>query len=1128
MILTPEQDNATFRIMPYAKINPKAAWRILVGPYTSLPLQEMMTLVVCKFDDRANEFLPIRRLRLPQNVPPNPQMNSTRDWKGYRFTAIGDDNSVVSGEVNQHIRPEVQISDEKSVLQPSGQAKKVDKWISTGVPRRDSPAEGHPQMSTAQGSTSQESEISEGLTDGANIPATHVRKSSPPRPRSKKGPRYSVIQPDGSIIPYQQARLQDLTRLKNLSRTPAMIEFAESRRKDRKLKESLGILPSRTHFDQQGGTSDTDPLSFPSSRQYQRSPSTARSPTRSHPPAPAPLPPVTPGASGSHSNTRPQGGRSVDSVIEELKNMMERSRKFSEEKPTPPRQITDESQSKSRPATIAEAEEHPTSLLDLDCEAISLADESQRLTGFAPLIPVTANNQSEITEPSHDLRWKGKAPAREEANSIFDGPNVVDAVILDNSSCFQAAPDLSALRSPTTSAPGEPVYMDFAAVSPLGSESKAPDLRHESTTPTSKQTDEQGFSRKLNDVAMEYLQRHIKESLGPTEESLSQESLDIEQLPPTSSGSQGDVLPLDLSTRQPGSSPRSVPQQDICVHGEERVAVLREDVIDVSPQSLSAQAIHCSLQHSIPEKGEENVAPGIREELATTEETQTREFHETMFHQRPCASDFHPPEPKAEARRMEKQQVDLDASTSEVKDPTVPLWKRRVNVITINCWKRRREFSSTGPTPAESQATGIKNQKTIPLLTEPATKSSQKKKPIPDASVNLFSFLRPSLDAARSFPGKLSLEIQFGLMFLPSLPLSIRAKEMNYREVHRLFFPPNDLKSPPVSMFERMTTNPADIDYLIDLKVNQSRLFESNYSDRGIKYEFWCTNDLKSDVIVSVNEHGHALIHYPEVSLGTVHFNFPSQVWDAAASVRGIIKHTTGADPEFDQAVQAMVKSIRVEPNHEQLRMAVRFPATSKIKIEQVVMKRWSRHPYLSNKSKDLFIQITEVQELLTTPSVLDADITVVQNAPLDTMVRDGKQWWHASIGSTSIEKIFKSNDSIMPGECSESWCPTDLLGTDFADYVPTTGDQSLSPNGAEVGDSGIGEMLQLAKTVVENIDAIGYWNKGPAAFSYSKRSASSKQVSSVNLSTTSLKPSNSQVVVPWVAPVKANIKRKW
>ncbi|KAJ5371810.1 hypothetical protein N7517_003816 [Penicillium concentricum] len=1160
IIFTPKRENATFRIMPYAQISATALWRILIDRNVPLHLSKIMTLVVCEFDELANEFLPLRKLRQPPQVPLK-EASITRDWEGYHFPEIGPKHDPLLGKIDRHLPPKSETSHEKSDAQhpylSTGKAKDVDKWISRGVTKRPLASDGHVKRDLEDHPTSPELVASSPPPEPGVSTSWRQRQSSPfkAKPTGIKG--RVVMLPDGTVaLPSQSqqekpidtpcglnssifSRLSYRERVRDQQVAGSSASVPQEKRPVSTLrgvtdstapsvasKQSgamseatdsaastyststqepksnatprLPILstPSATIHKQPGDMSYAADLAISPASQQEELTSTLRRPIRSSSPRVDRTQPFgIPEAVNSQVNTKPQG-RSVDSVMGEIKLMLETAkitRGTGIEEVSSKPATTDKKQASAISTQMdlsTEETESLSLLIDLDCEVRSFNNGLQHNVAFNPLATVPSIVPEQSTDAHHDQFHYGEALTFTETGDIFDMPNIDDITMQP-----ELTQDPLILRATTpTPIPSEFAQPEFATDVPLP-DSDVADSHDESDVSEDEQKHEPvpEHRSKADEVAMEYLLRQIKDNP-------SQEILNIEEI----------ALPLDATLNDPalrglpsGSRDRTPHHGVQQLHRladqrSEKVPFLHPDLIDISPRMLSPRlgtSSRGSLQKPDSKNDEQHAEPVVDEKLAVSEETRTREFRETMFHQRPSDKAFQWVDEVTKAARRAKIEVHTSNSLQRRENTeTNAENKAKAEVPIAKLWQRRAESKSTEEQPRKDTA--------LPMKT--VVKSSEEKKLIRESTERLYRFLEPILDAVRSFPGALSLQIQFGLMFMPSLPASTKERD--------------ELQG--ASFFQRLTSSPADIDYLIDLEVNQCRLFDQNYSHRGVKYEFWCRVGPNRIIIISVNERGNAMIRYPEFSLGSVHLSFPSQVWDAAARVQGFVEYITGADLELDEAARMMAKSIRVEPSNQHLRMLVRLPTDSKIRIDQVFMERWSRHPYRSERSKDLFLQISETQELFGIPSVLSSEIKVFQNAPLEQMVKDGKQWWQASIVSSKVDEIMKSNSFVEPGGRNESWCATDLLGADIMNIIPSTANEGLSTLGAEVGHSGIGAMLQLAKTVVQKVDAVGYWNRGPG--SIEKRTITSNERS--RDSTGTVKESSSYLgkeIIPWVRPPK-------
>ncbi|CAG8909865.1 unnamed protein product [Penicillium egyptiacum] len=1183
-IFAPKRENATFRIMPYSQVSATALWRILIDRNASLRLPKIMTLVVCEFDEFANEFRPLRKLRQPPQVALN-DARITRDWEDYHFLEIGRKTDPLLKEIGQHLAPKSETSHEKSDARhpylSTGKAKDVDKWISRGVSKRPLATEGYTKRSLEDEPASPKL-VAPQPDSSVSVPLDR-RQSGPfkPNPAGVKG--RVVMLPDRTVAPSSQSRQEKPIETPHGAGTSVFgrLSYVERNREQQvpsssvsmpQQKEPVSIPRSPTDCTAPNAAPKTSgtkseatgpaPSTYSTSTQEPKSITTPRlavpsaslnaTPTQPGDTSNATDLPICPAnqaaklstlrrsirsSSPSVDKARPLGivesmnlqvitrppARSVDSVMGEIKLRLETAKTTKEtgidEVSSKPR-ITDQqpSTTSTRLDSSTEETEDLSPLIDLDCEVTTLNTGFQHIVAFDPLATASSSGVPEQYTDQHGQLQHGEAPTFTETGDIFDMPNIDDTTMQPRltqsvSPCPGSTQDPMIPRATApASVTSEPAQAGLVTGAPLPDSELAIPC-HESDVSEDKQKPEQApeCRSKADEVAMEYLLRQIKDNPAP-------EIPRIEEIALPLDASIVGPAPRALSSISRDSAPRgSTQQRQHPGQGVERVPFLHPDLIDISPHMLSPRLGHDSSQQPESKNGEQDAEEKVGESLATSEETQTREFRESMFHQRPPDKAFQWVDEVTKTVRKAKTEVHTaNASQRKENVGTNTEDKENIQAPISNIWQRR-----TGSKPTEAQP-----RKSTALSTKAAVKSSREKH-IHDLTETLSRFLQPVLDSVRSFPGALSLEIQFGLMFMPSLPASTKEREMSYREVHQLFFSKHNLTPPPISFFQRLTSSPADIDYLIDLEVNQSRLFDQKYSHRGVKYEFWCRVGSNRTIVVSVNEYGDAMIRYPEVSLGTVHLSFPSQVWDAAARVQGFIEYNTGVDPELEEAARMMAKSIRIEPNNKHLRMLVRLPSASKMRIEKVFMERWSRHPYLLQKSKDLFLQISETQELLATPSVLDPGITVLQNAPLEKMVKDGKQWWQASIVSSKVDDIMKSNSFLQPGDRNESWCATDLLGADIMNVVPSIENQELSTLGAEVGHSGIRAMFQLAKTVVEKIDAVGYWNRGPASLDKRTNTSNDRSqgcIGTVKESSTYLGKS----LVPLVPPSGTKEKHKW
>lgn len=484
----------------------------------------------------------------------------------------------------------------------------------------------------------------------------------------------------------------------------------------------------------------------------------------------------------------------------------------------------------------------------------------------------------------------------------------------------------------------------------------------------------------------------------------------------------------------------------------------------------------------------------------TNDEADTREFHLTMNHKAGKPSE----KAKSKAEAKAKRQATLEdawgipkpARKAPVKTPKTP-----TDLIV----KPRTVFS------------GAKKQDLQDLRQQEAEIKS------------VFEALRPALEAAEYFSGPLTLEAQFGLVLIPLLPKSYNQDSITVDEWTRIFQPRNSLPAPTTKFINRLTTAGSDVDHIIDLKTSKAEgkrhMFEQDYTEYNVSYEFHCRTTANQPFIIAIDEQGKHSIRKPTKTLGAVNMHFPAQIWDASMVLSGVIEHVAGTDLELEEAVRYLVDNLWVQPEKSLIRIFSRFPKGNKFVIEKVFMKRWTRHRHIRNRDaaaavdnatsptaenqivaindndNDIFLQVTEIQDLLIGSSTSDSQALRARCAPHPEMIKKGRLWYEVSLVSPAIEAFMKTNTDVEIGERTEDWRSPDLLGNHATlvadDYgmsnlrlssSPSLSSPSplpnatplLSPVASAIGTAGLGDLLHLTKTVVEKIDGIGFWNYGP------------------------------------------------
>ncbi|KAL3494034.1 hypothetical protein BJX62DRAFT_234640 [Aspergillus germanicus] len=371
-----------------------------------------------------------------------------------------------------------------------------------------------------------------------------------------------------------------------------------------------------------------------------------------------------------------------------------------------------------------------------------------------------------------------------------------------------------------------------------------------------------------------------------------------------------------------------------------------------------------------------------------------------------------------------------------------------------------------------------------------------------------FEALKPPLEAAESFPGTITFEIQIGLIFIPDLPKTVsRDNLISTGEWSNILQPQNGIVAPTTKFINRVTVYGADVDHIIDLRRSKaegrSRLFEQEYSEYNISYEFHCTTKMGESLIVVLDEQGKNTVQKPNSMLGAVNIHFPGQIWDARAVIGSITEYRLGTNPEFEEAAKYLVDHVRI-PAENHIHIVSSLPEGNKLAIEKVLMKRWTHHRFIrpeeascdlvksSNgggqvdasertETQDIFLQVTEVQDLVIVrlESSIPQRVSARYTNAAD-MIHKGKMWYEVSLVSPALDTILSANTHLEIGERTGDWQAADLLGEYAALLTVGASNSAVNSVAAAIGASGVGDLFKLAEAIVPKIDGVGYFNPGP------------------------------------------------
>lgn len=346
---------------------------------------------------------------------------------------------------------------------------------------------------------------------------------------------------------------------------------------------------------------------------------------------------------------------------------------------------------------------------------------------------------------------------------------------------------------------------------------------------------------------------------------------------------------------------------------------------------------------------------------------------------------------------------------------------------------------------------------------------------LPDVR-EIFNALRPTLEAARSFPGSLQLEANIELITIAPLSpdQSFDNSVVTLHDWKDNFRPKKGTSLAPYWAWNKVTGSGADVDAMIDViwsKKNPQRIFHEMPAGHEVAFEYHCRMKDGSTFVISLDKAGHSSFQHTPTVLGCSTVHFPHRMWDMNIVLRGEMNLHSYGDPALKKAIDNFVKTIYFEPGDD-LIIFCSMPKNKIFWVEKILMKSTVRHrhrPLNEESSSELMLKTVEVRQFLTAhkkchPKLLRGRIPVNNR---QECVAARLLWYEVSVVSDAIQKLLTANRELELGQQTKKWSAVDLLGDEIK-----IGNGSLDSNevAQSIGDSGFGSMYRLGKVILDRM----------------------------------------------------------
>ena len=394
------------------------------------------------------------------------------------------------------------------------------------------------------------------------------------------------------------------------------------------------------------------------------------------------------------------------------------------------------------------------------------------------------------------------------------------------------------------------------------------------------------------------------------------------------------------------------------------------------------------------------------EKIDSDDEASSRKFHNTMNLK--TSNPGKSKKKKGKTQGAQETEAQKQARIAKTKEELMAPMKPKI---------KTDSKSATSSTPSNSDklsAKGLKEARKNPqgATLHAAALQDQTRKQL---SGDLVQSIKPLLEAARSFCGRLEFELQLGqLIIMPTTAINAQKKVYEVEKWYSIF---GGTDSTVDVKFTNMLTNHGpDIDGILESKTQKWKTWSKDLpGPSSITFEFYCRNSLSQDFIIALYADGSYSVYKGTATIGKIGIHCPGRVWDACAVVAGL-ETWQDMTPEFAADIQEFASTIYVDST---LRTTVYFrpPASNLLTVQEVVLKSMSLHDCQVPDEQSLQLKITEVKTLSPGNHRTDKRLHMYKEEKHERLADKSQLHYEVAVTHKEFNNAFKENTDLELGE---------------------------------------------------------------------------------------------------------------